>query len=89
VAILPGPDGVDTLANESTARDFVNDAFAHAKFIAYSAPAMTLFEKAGVKPDMDAGFMELKGAKDAQAFVTACRKLRFWEREPMVHAAWA
>lgn len=89
VAILPGPDGAEMLANESTAKDFVNDAFAHAKFVAYSKPAMTLFEKAGLKADMDGGFTELKAAKDAQAFVTACRKLRFWEREPKVHATWA
>ena len=29
--------GCRTLAKEATARDFVNDAFAHAKFIAYNA----------------------------------------------------
>jgi len=89
VAILPGADGVDTLANEATAKDFVNDAFAHAKFIAYSEPAMTLFEKAGVKADMDDGFVALKTEADAKSFVEACRALRFWEREPKVHAAWA
>jgi catalase len=85
VAVLSSAEGAALLAREATARDFVNDAFAHAKFIAYSEAAKPLFEKAGVT-EMDGGFFALKSAADAKRFVAACRKLRFWEREAKVHA---
>ena len=63
----------------------MNDAFAHAKFIGYADTAKPLFEKAGLT-DMDAGFVALKGEADVKKFITACRQLRFWEREVKVHA---
>lgn len=84
VALLPSAAGATLLVNEATAKDFISDAFAHAKFIAYGDAAMPLLEKAGVVPD--GGFVALKNAKDAKAFVQACRQLRFWEREAKVHA---
>lgn len=79
VAILPSEDGAKRLATLPAARDFVADATAHRKFIAYSAAAAPLFEKAGVA--LDEGFVPLKAPADAQAFVTTCRKLRFWDRK--------
>ncbi|MBV8401026.1 MAG: catalase, partial [Acetobacteraceae bacterium] len=85
VAVIPSAQGAALLANEATARDFVNDAFAHAKFIGYAEAAKPLFEKAGLT-EMDAGFVRLQGAGDAKAFIERCRVLRFWEREPKVHA---
>ncbi|MBV9826092.1 MAG: catalase [Alphaproteobacteria bacterium] len=81
-AILLSADGAKLLANESTARDFVADAFAHCKFIAHNADAQTLLDKAGVVPD--GGVVALGKAADAATFVTACRKLRFWDREATV-----
>ena len=39
---------MDDLLKESTARDFVADAFAHCKFIGYVEAAVPLFEKAGI-----------------------------------------
>jgi catalase len=85
VAVIPSAEGAALLAREATAKDFVSDAFAHAKFIAYSEAAKPLFEKAGVM-EMDGGCVALKSAADAKGFVEACRKLRFWEREAKVHA---
>ena len=83
VAVLVSEEGVLALLENAAARDFVCDAFAHLKFIAYSAPAMALFEKVGIAQGMDGGFLALdKGG--AAAFVTACRKLRHWEREKAV-----
>ena len=84
VAVLASADGVQNLVRESTAKDFVNDAFAHCKFIAYNAEAMPLFEKAGLAADLDDGCMELSSPNDAAAFVETCGELRFWEREPNV-----
>ncbi|KPF97281.1 catalase [Rhodopseudomonas sp. AAP120] len=84
VAVLLSEDGALQLQQEATARDFVADAFAHAKFIATSKEAAPLLEKAGVEPD--GGVMSLGGAKDAERFLELCTQLRFWEREPKVHA---
>lgn len=84
VAIIVSSEGGEMLANEKTAKDFVSDAFAHCKFIAYTAHAMPLFEKAGIASDMDGGCMKLQAPDDATDFVTLCRQLRFWEREPEV-----
>lgn len=85
IAVIPSADGAALLAREATAKDFVNDAFVHAKFIAHNEAAKPLLEKAGLK-DMDGGFVALKSAADAKHFLQACRKLRFWEREAKVHA---
>jgi len=49
------------LAREAAAKDFVSDAFAHAKFMAYAATAQPLFEKAWVT-EPDGGCIALKGA---------------------------
>jgi catalase len=84
VAILVSDQGGALLQNESTARDFVADAYAHAKFIAYTEAATPLLEKAGAVADD--GFVVLSKAADAEAFLKLCGKLRFWEREAMVHA---
>ncbi|MDQ0313571.1 catalase [Amorphus orientalis] len=86
VAILTSAEGVQTLENEATAKDFVSDAFAHAKFIAYNKPATSLFDRAGVD-ELDGGFFALTSGSDAKGFVEACRGVRFWEREPKAHAA--
>ena len=85
IAVIPSADGAALLAGEATAKDFVSDAFAHAKFIAYSDAAKPLLQRAGVT-EMDSGCVPLKGPTDAKTFLKACRKLRFWEREAKVHA---
>ncbi|TFF24874.1 catalase [Jiella endophytica] len=86
VAVLLSADGAAMLAKEPTAKDFVSDAFAHCKFIAYSKEAMPLFEKAGIASDMDEGCLELGPKTKAASFIEMCRKLRHWDREPKVKA---
>ncbi|AJY48353.1 catalase [Martelella endophytica] len=87
VAILASEEEIVTLMQESTAKDFVNDAFAHCKFIAYNAAVMSLFEKTGLASDLDDGCIKLSVADDAEDFIAACAKLRVWDREPKVKAA--
>src|ERR1041385_462136 len=58
VAILLSDTGAQLLRDEATARDFVADAFAHCKFIAHTAAATPLFEKAGVAAARDHGVVE-------------------------------
>ena len=85
VALLPAAAIMDDLVRESTARDFVADAFAHCKFIGYVDAGMPLFEKAGIgKPDMDEGFVNLASPKDVAGFIKSLGQLRVWSREPNV-----
>jgi catalase len=69
------------LVKSPAARDFVCDAFAHLKFVAYTQDAMPLFEKASIAQDLDEGFIALSTAKSVGSFVASCRKLRHWPRE--------
>jgi catalase len=82
VAILASAEGVTMLAQETTAKDFVSDAFAHAKFIAYAETAKPLLDKVGVTPDE--ACVVLKNPQDAASFLEACGKLRLWQREAKV-----
>ena len=84
VVILPSEAGGVDLAKESTARDFVADAFAHCKFIGYNNAALPLFEKAGIADDLDEGVILLSGPNDIPAFIKNLGKLRLWSREPNV-----
>ncbi|WP_223970015.1 catalase [Bradyrhizobium sp. RD5-C2] len=85
VALLPAQAAMDDLLHESSARDFVADAFAHCKFIGYVGSALPLLEKAGIATeDFDEGCVALESAKDAKSFVDGLAKLRVWEREPNV-----
>jgi hypothetical protein len=57
-------------------------AFAHCKFIGYTAAAEPLIVKAGIAPDRyDEGMVLLESASDAPAFLAACGQLRLWDRE--------
>ncbi|OWK39854.1 Catalase [Fimbriiglobus ruber] len=80
VAILPSEAGAAELMTLPAARDFVADAVAHRKFIAYVEAATPLLEKAVGSAAIDDGFALLRTAKDCVTFVTECRKLRFWDR---------
>ena len=84
VALLLPEGAGERLAGEAAARDFVADAFAHLKFIAFTAGAVPLMAKAGVAADADEGLCEIVDAKSVDAFIVSCRKLRLWAREPAV-----
>jgi catalase len=85
VALLPGAAAIDALMQESTARDFVADAFAHCKFIGYVEAVKPLLEKAGItEEDFDEGLVSLATPKDVASFVGSLGKLRVWDREPSV-----
>ena len=86
IALLPAQAAaMDDLLQESTARDFVADAFAHCKFIGYVEAASPLFEKAGIaEADFDDGFIAMASSKDAAGFIGKLGQLRVWDREPKV-----
>ncbi|GMB81419.1 catalase [Shinella zoogloeoides] len=84
VVVLASQAGTADLLKEATARDFVADAFAHCKFIGYTAPAFPLLEKAGAAEMLDEGTVELDGADAVAGFLEALGALRVWAREPSV-----
>ena len=82
VAIVVSADGAKKLGKDKTAKDFVSDAFGHAKFIGFNADAKPFLEKAGIEDeDMDDGVIALGGKGDVDAFLKTLGKLRIWERE--------
>ncbi|WP_020395692.1 catalase [Thiolinea disciformis] len=84
VAVLPAKAEADKLKDDSATKDFVADAFAHCKFIAYVADTMPIFEAVSIDKALDAACHEIKADGDAKAFIKECGKLRFWDREPKV-----
>jgi catalase len=80
VALLPSEEGIRALVKLPSARDFVSDAYAHYKFVAFTEPATRLFAKVGLPDDLDDGFQPLGSDADAGQFIALCRDLRFWDR---------
>ena len=78
MALVLAETGCAMLVKESAAKDFVSDAFAHLKAIAYTPAAKPLLDKVGVEPD--AGVVQL-GAAAAFLKPAATRQ---WDREPKV-----
>jgi catalase len=82
VAILASREGAGRLIRMPAARDFVNDAYAHCKFIAYTVPAEGLFEASGLAGLSDDGFIPIgDGGSSPSDFLRRCREVRFWERQ--------
>jgi catalase len=67
------------LAGDKPSKDFVSDAFAHAKFIGWTDAAAPLLEAAGIRA-RDGGMLKLGGEK-VDDFLALCRELRHWPRE--------
>jgi catalase len=84
VVLALGPSGGEELAKESAALSFVQDAFAHLKFIGFNGAADPLLAATGVKAKQDSGVIAMNDAAGVAAFVQAARKHRLWSREPQV-----
>jgi catalase len=84
VAILVSQAGTEQLSTDAATKNFISDAYAHLKFIAYTGPATPLLEKARIGTSLDEGFIPLNQAQDITKFLTACKQLRLWSREPHV-----
>jgi catalase len=80
VVILATKSGAAELANMPAARDFVSDAYAHCKFIGYTADTVPLFEASGVASHLDEGFIRVDEASPAE-FLRQCGQLRLWSRQ--------
>ncbi len=82
VAILASDDSVTELAADPTAKDFVTDAHAHCKFVAYTSPSLALFAAAGLGDLLDDGYTAIDKKASIPTFVERCRELRYWARTP-------
>ncbi|MDY0881634.1 catalase [Dongia soli] len=90
VAILPSSEGVVNLAREAAAIDWLRDAFAHLKVIAYHTDAALLFEKAQIDVAADEGMVVLNGSTGGVGtFLDMAKQHRIWAREPLVRGATA
>ena len=81
VALIFGAQSGEEVAEKPEARDFVADAFAHCKFIAFSPESLPLLEKAGIAEAIDGGMIQLSNSGSVSEFVSILGKLRLWERE--------
>ncbi len=75
IAVILSEDAATTLVQDSTAINFVRDAFGHLKAIAVDKGGQLLLEEANLKED--AGVMD---ADNPDAFIAAA-KTRQWDRE--------
>jgi catalase len=82
VAVVLAADGADDIATLPGAKDFVSDAHAHQKFVAYTETAAALFAAAAVEHGSAPGYHRIDGTRTtADAFVEACRQVRTWDRD--------
>jgi catalase len=84
VVLLASDDEAGVLALDATAKDFVSDAYAHAKVIGFVGSSVPLLDAVGVEPGADEGLVSLAAAGDVDRFVAQCRELRVWARESSV-----
>ncbi|MCX7567702.1 catalase [Sulfitobacter sp. F26169L] len=80
VALIFSANAGEELARNKPAQDFVSDAFAHAKFIAWTDASTPLFEAVGVAGKLDDGILKLNNDNVA-GFLKMCEGLRYWARD--------
>lgn len=81
VAIILSENGAEKLAQIPEARDFVSDAVAHKKFVAFTDDAEKLFEAAGLDANVIEGCFAVSDAESLDAFFDQLKKLRAWDRD--------
>jgi len=79
VLVLLSEEGAKSLAKIPEAKDFISDAFAHKKFIAYTQSAMPLIKEAGFEDKMDDAWLDVDKIS-ADEFIDTIQKLRYWQR---------
>ena len=86
VVVLPSAEGGAELALEAAAVNWLRDAYAHLKVIAYLPTAAPLFAGGGLSganASRDAGLIDLSASSVAD-FIAAASAGRIWAREPRV-----
>jgi catalase len=81
VVLLADEAGARRLGQLPAGRDFVEDAFAHCKFIGHTPAAAAVFEAVGLADKLDGGVVAIDSPDAVGGFLETCAELRFWERE--------
>ncbi len=83
VVIISSEEEAANLIALPAFRDFVADAYAHKKFIGYSAETEDLISKITMSDDLDSdeALIRIEYIKDVKPFLESCRALRFWARD--------
>ena len=84
VAIVVSPQASKEATKSRLACAFVADAYLHCKFIAYTADARPLLERALAGSPLDGGCKQVETGVAAAQFAAQCAHLRFWTREPVL-----
>ena len=80
LALLVSDEAIPQLINDPSARDFIADAYAYSKFVAYARSVLPLLKATLGDRELDEGFIEIKTAREVTVFLKSCRQLRFWKR---------
>ncbi len=81
--IISSGEEAGNLVALSAFRDFVADAYAHKKFIGYSAETEDLIPKITMNDDLDSdeALIRIEHIKDVKPFLESSRALRYWARD--------
>ena len=82
VVILVSAEGAALLAADATAKDFVTDAHAHCKFIAYTPDAVALLDAAGVVASSTTATSNSTDAPLSPRSSKPVGNVRYWARTP-------
>ncbi|WJW80159.1 catalase [Bartonella sp. TP] len=80
ILLLIAEPQITAMVKKPAIRDFINDAYAHYKFIGYNDASKPFFAKLDLSARMDDGFMEVNHAADVEKFIASCGDIRFWQR---------
>lgn len=83
VVAVSKPD-IEALKRQAAALNFLRDAYAHLKFIGFTAASMPLLDEAGIA--VDDAVIEMDSRADAAAYVEAAKAGRFWPRAKVIKA---
>ena len=86
VALIVSEEGAERLTGEAAARDFVADAFAHCKFIAFTPQCYSAAAKGRRRSVTQMRVFISLDDKEliVSSIFEACRNLRLWSREMAV-----
>jgi len=84
VALLVSDQGAEQLAGHPPTRNFIADALAHRKFIAFNQAAIPLLRNRHAQSEHRPQLVALDQQEAVETFISKCRQLRAWDetKEP-------
>ena len=82
--LVPGAEDAARLAAAAVNVNWLRDAFGHLKAIGYNEASRVLFAKGGLDAKAP-GVVALDGKGGIDAFISAAKKHKIWERDSLVN----